>query len=97
MKKDDFEKLMAGATEALAYAEGDKSRGVAQSVSTVDVAAIRKKLDLSQAQFAITFGLEKTAVQEWEHGRRRPDRAARVLLRVIERNPEAVKEALRSE
>jgi putative transcriptional regulator len=97
MEKDDFEKLMAGAQDALAYAEGDRSRGVAHSVSTVDVAAIRKKLDLSQAQFADTFGLEKSAVQEWEHGRRRPDRAARVLLRVIERNPQAVKDALRPE
>jgi putative transcriptional regulator len=97
MKKDDFEKLMAGAQDALAYAEGDKSRGIAHSVSTVDVVAIRKKFDLSQAQFAETFGLEKSALQEWEHGRRRPDRAARVLLRVIERNPQAVKDALRPE
>jgi putative transcriptional regulator len=97
MKKDDFEKLMAGAQDALAYAEGDMSRGVAHSVSTVDVVAIRKKLDLSQAQFADTFGLEKSAVQECEHGRRRPDRAARVLLRVIERSPQAVKDALRPE
>ena len=95
MRKDHFDQLMAGAGDALAYAQGDTSRGVTHSVATVDVAAIRKKLDLSQAQFADTFGLEKSAVQEWEHGRRRPDRAARVLLRVIERNPEAVKDALR--
>ena len=94
MRKDNFEKLIAGAEDALAYARGDKSRGVTHSVPAVDVAAIRKKLDLSQAQFAETFGLEKSAIQEWEHGRRRPDRAARVLLRVIERNPNAVKDAL---
>ena len=95
MRKDDFDKLMAGANDALAYAQGDTSRGVTHSVSVIDVAAIRKKLNLSQAQFADTFGLEKSAVQEWEHGRRHPDRAARVLLRVIDRDPEAVKNALR--
>ena len=34
------------------------------------------------------------AVQEWEQGRRVPDRAARVLLTVIDRDPEAVVRAL---
>ena len=36
------------------------------------------------------FGLDARAVQEWEQGRRVPDRAARVLLTVIDRDPEAV-------
>ena len=34
------------------------------------------------------------AVQDWEQGRRVPDRAARVLLTVIDRDPEAVVRAL---
>lgn len=34
------------------------------------------------------------ALQEWEQGRRVPDRAARVLLTVIDRDPEAVVRAL---
>ena len=34
------------------------------------------------------------ALQEWEQGRRVPDRAARVLLTVIDREPEAVVRAL---
>jgi len=32
--------------------------------------------------------------EDWEQGRRRPDRAARVYLTVIARHPEAVVEAL---
>ena len=35
-----------------------------------------------------------TALHAWEQGRRRPDRAARVLLAVIAREPEAVLRAL---
>jgi DNA-binding transcriptional regulator YiaG len=34
------------------------------------------------------------AVKEWEMGRRKPARATRVLLKVIDREPEAVKPAL---
>ena len=49
---------------------------------------------MSQAKFAKSFGLELSTVQNWEHGRRRPEGAARVLLRVIEREPEAVQRAL---
>ena len=60
----------------------------------VDVAAIRKRFKLSRAKFAERFGLDVRALQDWEQGRRRPDRAARVLLRVIERQPEAVEAAL---
>lgn len=99
MAKEAFDKIMAGLEDALAYAEGDKSRGVerAVDVSAVDVTAIRKKLRLSQARFAASFGLEKSAVQDWEQGRRRPDRAARTLLKVIESEPEAVRRALARE
>ena len=39
-------------------------------------------------------GLDVRAVQEWEQGRRVPDRAARVLLTVIDRDPESVVRAL---
>jgi putative transcriptional regulator len=55
-----------------------------------DVAGLRARFGLSQAGFARRFGLDVTAVQAWEQGRRRPDRTARVLLRVIEATPDAV-------
>ena len=44
--------------------------------------------------FADRFGLDVRAVQDWEQGRRVPDRAACVLLTVIDRDPEAVERAL---
>jgi putative transcriptional regulator len=60
----------------------------------VDVASLRHRLGLSQAAFARTFGLDVTALHAWEQGRRRPDRAARVLLAVIAKEPQAVLRAL---
>jgi len=35
-------------------------------------------------------------LQDWEQGRRRPDRAARAYLTVIAHRPDAVEEALAS-
>jgi len=64
---------------------------------TVDVAALRIRLGLSQAAFARTFGLDLTAVQAWEQSRRRPDRAARILLAVIAHEPKAVLRTLAAE
>lgn len=61
---------------------------------TVDVKAIREKLSLTQAQFATTFHLSLATIQAWEQGQSLPDPVARTLLRVIERDPEAVKNAL---
>lgn len=55
---------------------------------------IRTQMRLTQEQFAAIFHLPIGTVQDWEQGRREPDSAARNFLRVIARNPQAVKEAL---
>lgn len=59
-----------------------------------DVKAIRQKLGLSQAVFARRFGFSVRTVQQWEQGRAIPDRPARILLKVIERAPRTVEQAL---
>jgi putative transcriptional regulator len=59
-----------------------------------NVKAIRHKLGLSQAAFAHQFGFSVRTVQQWEQGRAVPDRPARILLRVIETDPQAVEHAL---
>ncbi len=58
------------------------------------IVALRKRMKLSRQKFADRFGLDARAVQDWEQGRRVPDRTARVLLTVIDRDPEAVIRAL---
>ncbi|MBT4565024.1 MAG: helix-turn-helix domain-containing protein [Rhodospirillaceae bacterium] len=60
------------------------------------ILALRKRMKLSRQKFADRFGLDARALQDWEQGRRVPDRSARVLLTVIDREPEAVERALAS-
>ena len=59
-----------------------------------DVQAIRRKLRMSQSEFATRFGFSVRTVQEWEQGRALPDRPARILLRVIEKSPKTVERAV---
>ena len=54
------------------------------------VKSLRKRLGLSQADFAATLGVAQNTVSLWEQGRRRPDGAAAKLLQIVERTPEAV-------
>lgn len=63
----------------------------------IDVRALRDKLDLTQEQFAVRYGLDVDAVRNWETGRRTPDTAAQSYLRAIRANPEAVEAALWSD
>ena len=62
--------------------------------AAVDVPAIREKLDLTQEQFALRYGLDVDAVRNWEAGRRTPDTAAQSYLRAIAADPLAVEAAL---
>lgn len=60
----------------------------------INVLALRKRLELSQSEFAERFGFSVGELRHWERGRRRPGRAARVLLTVIAFSPTAIDQAL---
>jgi putative transcriptional regulator len=59
-----------------------------------DVRAIRQRLGLSQKQFAGRYGFSVETIRNYEQGHRRPTGPARVLLRVIAGEPDAVTRAL---
>lgn len=90
------ERIANSAREVAAHLRGEISLPTYQVAvpETVDVAALRARLGLSQAGFARAFGLDLAALQAWEQHRRRPDRTARILLAVIAREPQAVMRAL---
>ena len=89
--------ILRGARQSSAYARGERDGFVAHVPDDVDVAAIRSRLGLSQAEFAARFGFKLDALQNWEQGRRYPDAAARAFLSVIDREPDAVLRALASD
>lgn len=59
-----------------------------------EVAQARQSTGLSQAQFAEALCISKRTLQEWEQGRRSPSGAAQALIRIAQRHPEVVREAL---
>lgn len=60
----------------------------------VDVRALRRRLNMTQEQFALRYNLDLDAVQNWEQGRRKMDRTARSYLRVIAKESTAAARAL---
>jgi putative transcriptional regulator len=96
MTKRAFDKIKAGLDSAKAYLDGtaDKSLYRVHVPEKVDVRKIRTRLGLSQEAFAATYGFALSAVRDWEQGRRKPERSARILLKIVEKEPEAVTRAL---
>jgi putative transcriptional regulator len=55
---------------------------------------LRERLGLTQKEFAAQFHISLGTVRDWETGVRRPDGTAKTYLRVIEKIPDAVRQAL---
>ena len=77
-----FDKIAAGLADAIAYAEGDTTKG--RVVAAPDVKAIRAKTRLTQARFAETLRVPVATVRDWEQHRRSPDAPARTLLGMVD-------------
>ena len=60
------------------------------------IRALRSKLASSTRAFERDFAIPSRTMEAYEQGRRKPDRATVALLRVIEREPDAVRRALAS-
>ena len=82
--------------ETLAWKRGEISLPVIESpaLTAARVKSIRKAVAKSPREFSQRFGIPARTLEGWEQGRRVPDVAASVLLRVIERNPGAVEEVV---
>ncbi|HND14246.1 MAG TPA: helix-turn-helix domain-containing protein [Pseudomonadales bacterium] len=80
----------------------DLKRGVVGRVTVlrdgraVEVPAVKVRMaaGLSQSEFAELLGVSVRTLQGWEQGRREPTGAARVLLRIAEKNPDALRSVL---
>jgi len=98
-RKSIGSELIESMEEALAIVQGKvkPARVTAFKPSVaLEIRKIRLGTGLSRAEFCRRYALDVRAMQDWEQGRRRPDRAARAYLTVIARRPKAVEEALAS-
>jgi putative transcriptional regulator len=55
---------------------------------------VRKRLGLTQQEFARRIDVSLETVRNWEQGRRRPTGAAKALLRILNKAPEVCLAAL---
>lgn len=92
------ESIRRGLEEAIAYADGsaDASRYGVHIPPEIDVKAIRRKLGMTQEEFAGRFGFSIKTLRHWEQKQRVPEGPTRAYLLVIDRDPSAVQKALRA-
>lgn len=83
--------LVQSLSEAVAHAEGV---GPAIVHAPVDPCAVRTHAKLTQAEMARLMGMSLSGYRKWEQGQRRVSGPAATLLRVIEKEPDAVRRAL---
>jgi len=94
MKDAAFRELVASVRQAGRIRRGTLRASRTRVFRPADVKAVRAKLGASQSEFALMIGVSVATLRNWEQGRRTPDGPALALLRVAEKNPEAVADAL---
>jgi putative transcriptional regulator len=89
-------RLIQAAREARAIAKGEADPATynVHVPSSIDVRAVRRKLHLTQEEFAGRFAVPIATLKDWEQNRRTPVGPSRVLLTIIDRDPAAVERAL---
>ncbi len=98
---DRVDKMTDEEVEAAALSDPDAQpltdEQLARAFRPGKLVALRQRLGLEQAEFARRFRIDLNSLKAWERGLGVPDDTARVYLRVIERNPDAVAAALEEE
>lgn len=97
MNRESFEELLTSVREGAAILRGDKNPSRSFEIGRQDIKAVRERLNLSQREFAALLGISTDNLQNWEQGRRKPRGAAKILIRVAEKHPEAILDVIQEE
>lgn len=71
--------------------QAKRGEGRVTKVAVTAATEARMKVGVSQSAFAQLLGVSVRTLQEWEQGRREPSGAAKTLLRIALRSPEALR------
>ncbi len=74
----------------------EKKDGLTRLYPSADVAALRRRLELSQREFAELFQINLETLRTWEQGKRKPDSVSSAFLRCIEKDPFTIQNLLHS-
>jgi putative transcriptional regulator len=94
MNDKDFQKLVESVKQMGSIMRGENVPHRRTVLSTVDVKGLRERLGLTQKQFSGMIGVSIKTLHNWKQGRREPEGPAKALLRVVEKEPQAVMNAL---
>ena len=56
-------------------------------LSTDQIIAIRKQMNLSQTVFAKVLNVSASSIRQWEQGKRKPSGSTKILLELLEKSP----------
>lgn len=87
--------LVKSMGEACEHAEGKRNGARVHVVEVPDVRAIRRKLRMSQTEFAEKYRIPLPTLKNWEQGRRQPDAPAAAYLHAIAMRPREIGDALK--
>jgi putative transcriptional regulator len=90
-----FESIKQGLTEAIEHTSGKPVKAIVHKLQPVDVKSIRKKVGMTQTEFAASFGISISTLRHWERGDRTPRGPALVLLLVVAKEPRVVLNTLK--
>ena len=90
MKNEDFNELLASIEEAGEIMRGETEASRIHKFPEPNVKAIREDIGFSQSKFAALIGVSIRTIQNWEQGHRHPTGPARVLLKLVQSDPESV-------
>lgn len=85
-----FKELDTNLKEAVKVVKGEKIATAYVVLTPADIKAVRRKAQMSQAEFARAFNLSIDTIKGWEQGKRKPDTAATNYLRIIHADPDYV-------
>ena len=91
VKQADMTEFEKDLLESIRQAK--RGEGRVTKVAVTAATEARMKLGVSQTAFAQLLGVSVRTLQEWEQGRREPSGAARTLLRIAMKSPEAILQA----
>ena len=94
MREELFEELLESVKQGGAILRGERKPSRVFKFDQPNVRSIRDRYGLSQPKFANMIGISVSTLRNWEQGRRKPEGAARILLLVASKYPEAVLEVV---
>jgi len=90
MKDEHFNELMASIKEAGKIKRGEVEASRIHEFPEPNIKAIREGIGFSQSKFAALIGVNIRTLQNWEQGHRHPTGPAKVLLRLVQADPNSV-------